>query len=69
MLCNFSIFHCLSFCSDDLIATNGATQGLYMLASLLFSTGDLVFVEDPTFFVALKILQDDVGLKCVPGVL
>jgi hypothetical protein len=53
---------------DDLIVTNGATQGLYMLASLLFSAGDLVFVEDPTYFVALKLLQKDIGLQCVPGI-
>ena len=36
-----------------------------MTVSLLFSSGDLVFVEDPTYFVALKILRSDVGLKCV----
>lgn len=53
--------------SEDLVVTNGATQGLYMLTSLLFSPGDLVFVEDPTYFVALKILRDDIGLQCVPG--
>ena len=38
-----------------------------MLGSLFFSPGDLVFVEDPTYFVALRILGEDRGLKCVPG--
>ena len=47
--------------------TNGATQGLDLIATLLFSAGDLVFVEDPTYFVALKLLRDDLGLQCVPG--
>lgn len=53
--------------SDDLIVTSGASQGLSMLAGLFFSPGDLVFVEDPTYFIALRILQQDHGLKCVPS--
>ena len=46
----------------------GQLNACIMLASLLFSAGDLVFVEDPTYFVALKLLQKDVGLQCVPGI-
>ena len=38
-----------------------------MLSSLFFSPGDLVYVEDPTYFVALHVLQRDHGLKCVPS--
>ena len=53
---------------NDLIVTNGASQGLYMLSSLLFSRGDVVFVEDPTYFLALKLFQDDMGFRCVPGI-
>lgn len=53
--------------SDDLIVTAGASQGLAMLANILFSPGDMVFAEDPTYFIALQALQQDCGLKCVPG--
>ncbi|CAI7997374.1 Aromatic-amino-acid aminotransferase 1 [Geodia barretti] len=51
---------------DDIIVTAGATQGLAMLANLLFSPGDLVFVEDPTYFIGLQALRQDCGLHCVP---
>lgn len=53
--------------SNDLVVTAGATQGLSLLSSLFFTAGDLVFVEDPTYFIALRILQEDLGLNCVPG--
>ena len=53
--------------SGDIIVTAGASQGLAMLANLLFSPGDLVFVEDPTYFIALQALRQDCGLKCVSG--
>jgi selenocysteine lyase/cysteine desulfurase len=56
-----------SLASDDIIVTAGATQGLAMLANLLFSPGDLVFVEDPTYFIGLQALRQDCGLQCVPG--
>ena len=52
--------------SDDLVVTGGASPGLAMLSSLYFSPGDMVFVEDPTYFVAQHTLQDDCGLVCVP---
>jgi len=38
-----------------------------MLTHLLFSPGDLVFVEDPTYFIATKMLQEDCKMKTVPG--
>jgi DNA-binding transcriptional MocR family regulator len=52
---------------DDLIVTSGATQGLVLLSRLFFSSGDTVFVEDPTYFIALRALQNDCGLKCIPS--
>ena len=52
---------------NNIIATAGATQGLNLLSHLLFTSGDLVFVEDPTYFVAIKMLQQDAGFKCVPS--
>eukprot|EP00058_Branchiostoma_floridae_P008250 XP_002593738.1 hypothetical protein BRAFLDRAFT_124477 [Branchiostoma floridae] len=53
--------------SSSLVVTAGATQGLYMLASLLFSRGDVVFVEDPTYFIGFQILKTDLGLKTISG--
>ena len=49
------------------MVTAGASQGLSMLSTLLFSPGDLVFVEDPTYFIALRMLREDCGLQCVAG--
>ena len=53
--------------SNDLIATAGATQGLNMITHLFFSPGDLVFVEDPSYFIGIKMLMDDCGMKIVSG--
>lgn len=49
---------------DDLFATAGATQGLNLLSHMLFSEGDLAFVEDPTYFLAMKMF-DDAGMKVI----
>ena len=40
-----------------MIVTNGSQQLLYMAAEALCDTGDIVLVEDPTYFVFLGILQ------------
>ena len=53
--------------SDDLIATAGATQGLNMITNLFFSPGDLVFVEDPSYFIGIKMLVEDCGMKVISG--
>ena len=47
--------------------TAGASQGLYFLANLLFDTGDIVFVDEVTYFLALSLLEKDSRLKAVPG--
>ena len=60
-------FSCPLHLSDDLIASAGATHGLNMLTQLLFSPGDLIFVEDPTFFIATKMFQEDCKMITVPG--
>ena len=52
---------------DDLVETAGASQGLTLLSNLMFETGDLVFVEEKSYFVALNVLSNDRGLKVVPG--
>jgi 2-aminoadipate transaminase len=44
-------------CSERMIVTNGSQQMLYMAAEALCDTGDIVLVEDPTYFVFLGILQ------------
>src|SRR5688572_12235511 len=42
---------------DDVIITHGSQQLLYMLTEALCDPGDIVLVEDPTYFVYLAILQ------------
>jgi 2-aminoadipate transaminase len=46
-----------AYSSDRVIVTNGSQQMLYMIAEVLCNTGDIVLVEDPTYFVYLGILQ------------
>ena len=52
---------------EDLIETAGASQGLSFLSNTMFESGDLVFVEEKTYFMALKVLEKDQGMKVVPG--
>jgi 2-aminoadipate transaminase len=42
---------------DRLIISNGSQQMLYMLSEALCDEGDIVLVEDPSYFVYLGILQ------------
>ncbi|XP_070567619.1 2-aminoadipate transaminase-like [Ptychodera flava] len=51
--------------SDDLLVTAGASQGLSTIGSLLFHKGDFVFIESATFFSAINIFRDDLGMKLV----
>jgi len=43
------------------VATAGATHGLHIISHLLFSPGDIAFVENPTYFLANTLLKDDAG--------
>ncbi|XP_071158911.1 uncharacterized HTH-type transcriptional regulator YjiR-like isoform X1 [Mytilus edulis] len=52
--------------SDNLMATAGATQGLHLTASVMFDRSTPVFVEDPTYFIAIKILREDLGMNIIP---
>jgi 2-aminoadipate transaminase len=45
------------YSSDDVIITHGSQQLLYILTEALCDPGDIVLVEDPTYFVYLGILQ------------
>ena len=55
-------------CRNDLVETAGASQALVLLSNMMFEAGDVVFVEERTYFVALKVLAKDRGMKVVPGV-
>ena len=45
------------FTPEDVIVTNGSQQLLYLVTEVLCDPGDIVLVEDPTYFVYLGILQ------------
>lgn len=48
---------------DRLLITNGSQQLLYIVTEALCDPGDIVLVEDPTYFVYLGIAQSH-GLRC-----
>jgi 2-aminoadipate transaminase len=48
---------------ERLCITSGSQQLLYMLSECLCDPGDMVLVEDPTYFVYLGITQSH-GLRC-----
>jgi len=52
--------------ADELVLTCGATNGLHLTISSLIKQGGTVFVEDPTYFIALSLLSGDMGLRVVP---
>ncbi|MCP4681823.1 MAG: aminotransferase class I/II-fold pyridoxal phosphate-dependent enzyme, partial [Desulfobacterales bacterium] len=43
---------------DQLLITNGNSQGLDFICTLFTSPGDTVLVEEPSYFLALKIFAD-----------
>jgi 2-aminoadipate transaminase len=51
------------FSADQLLITHGSQQLLYLLTEALCDPGDIVLVEDPTYFVYLGIAQSH-GLRC-----
>ncbi len=46
-----------AYLPDRMIITNGSQQMLYMITEALCDPGDIVLVEDPSYFVYLGILQ------------
>jgi len=46
-----------------LVITHGSQQFLHMVGEALFDSGDIVLVEDPTYFVYLGIAQSR-GMQC-----
>jgi 2-aminoadipate transaminase len=50
--------------ADRLFVTNGISGGLDLLCTLFTRAGDTIFVEEPSYFLALRIFADH-GLKVV----
>lgn len=48
---------------ENLLITHGSQQLLYLVTECLCDPGDIVLVEDPTYFVYLSILQSH-GVRC-----
>ena len=44
--------------AGQLLVTNGASQGLDMLCTFFANPGDTIFVEEPSYFLALRIFAD-----------
>lgn len=53
----------ISIGPDQLVMTHGSQQLLYLVAECLFDPGDIVILEDPTYFVYLGIMQGR-GVRC-----
>ncbi|MBI5821881.1 MAG: PLP-dependent aminotransferase family protein [Verrucomicrobia bacterium] len=51
--------------ADDVVITNGSQQLLYLLSEVLCDPGDIVLVEDPTYFVYLGICEA-LGIEATP---
>ncbi len=51
-----------AYSPDRMIISNGSQQMLYMVTEAMCDEGDIVLVEDPTYFVYLGILQSH-GLR------
>ncbi len=48
-----------------LFVTNGISGGLDLLCTLFTRSGDTIFVEEPSYFLALRIFADH-GLRIIP---
>ena len=51
---------------EELMVTAGASQALALICTLFTKPGDTVFVEEPSYFLALRILREDFRLNAVP---
>jgi DNA-binding transcriptional MocR family regulator len=50
---------------ESLFVTSGVSGGLDLICTLFTQPGDTIFVEEPTYFLALRIFADH-GLRLVP---
>jgi 2-aminoadipate transaminase len=48
-----------------MLVTNGSSMGLHLICSYFTHPGDVVFVEEPTYYLALRILADH-DLRIIP---
>jgi 2-aminoadipate transaminase len=55
--------HPKAYSPDHLLITHGSQQFLYLITEILCDPGDIVVLEDPTYFVFLGIAQSH-GLEC-----
>ncbi len=52
---------------EQLFSTNGNSQALEMLSTVLTVPGDVVMVEEPTYFLAFQMFRDHgLEIRCVP---
>ncbi len=52
---------------EQLFSTNGNSQALEMLCTVMTEPGDVVIVEEPTYFLAFQMFRDHgLELRCVP---
>lgn len=54
----------LSLSIEDVLITNGSQQALYIATQVLCDPGDIILVEQPTYFVYLEVLKG-LGVKPV----
>ena len=54
----------LRLSGDNVLITNGSQQGLYILVQMLCNPGDIVLVEQPSYFVFLELLHG-LGVRAV----
>ena len=55
----------ITVASASLFITNGVSGGLDLLCSLFTNLGDTILVEEPSYFLALRIFEDH-GLQVIP---
>jgi 2-aminoadipate transaminase len=55
----------LSVSPEELMVTAGASQALDLICTHFAQPGDVVFVEEPSYFLALRILREDHRLQVV----
>ena len=49
------------------MVTAGATQGLHLVSTVMFDKTTPVFMEDPSYFIALKMLKEDFAMNIIPS--
>lgn len=56
--------YCSTATSDQLFVSGGSSQGLDMVSTVFANPGDIILVEEPSFFMAFQIFRDH-GLEIV----